>query len=433
MASSDDASLSADEAEQQEESECEEKQPAEEDGSEEEEPDEDPDDEEQHGNSEDERDGNDGKQQAQGLARQPRPPTKWPVDKMMVTEIDEGGMPKDRKQKLRLRRLCGLIARQRLSLVMPRFNCLDRKQKWLLFGKYVMLWLHFPVEMKDSAFKRVMKTTAKSWRTHRSNLSRKYVAKGLTPFDQHPYIEPEDWYEFVEFRRSEEAQAESERFKRLRDLNVHNHHPGPIGYDGKQQQWEREDSELTSQGILNPWDEFPPGRPRNWLRARSELQVSEGTAQIKWQKEETQSISKEMQQKHADAQSAGIVWEREKDLLTSILGPEQPGRVRGVSSSMGWKYAWPECSGMYRKRKRNNSVDVEAIKAELRAEVRAEVTKDILSMLSSQGIQQQPVSRNPSPAPAGRRSSCASASDAAEINADHLKATAKHSSDPDLL
>ena len=50
-------------------------------------------------------------------------------------------------------------------------------------------------------------------------------------------------------------------------------------------------------------------------------------------------------------------------------------------------------------------MDVEKIKAELRAEV----TEDIMTMLAAQGLQIQPISRNPSPAPR-RRSSCASAS-----------------------
>ncbi|KAG2561432.1 hypothetical protein PVAP13_8KG213701 [Panicum virgatum] len=106
-----------------------------------------------------------------------------------------------------------------------------------------------------------------------------------------------------------------------------------------------------------------------------------------------------------------MTWERENDLLSACLGPEQPGRVRGLSSYHGWKRAWPECSGVSRKRKRASSVDVDAIKAELRAEL----TQDILSMLASPGIQLQPFSRGPSPAP-GRRSSCASAS-AADIRA----------------
>ncbi|RLM49020.1 hypothetical protein C2845_PMPSC055709 [Panicum miliaceum] len=124
-------------------------------------------------------------------------------------------------------------------------------------------------------------------------------------------------------------------------------------------------------------------------------------------------MSKVIKDKHEASQSSGTTWVRENDLLTSCLGPEQPGRVRGMSSYNGWKHAWPEFSGMYRKRKRTGSVDVEAIKSELRAEV----TNDIISMLAAQGIQLQlpPTSRNQSPTP-GRRSSCASASEAENLN-----------------
>lgn len=130
--------------------------------------------------------------------------------------------------------------------------------------------------------------------------------------------------------------------------------------------------------------------------------MSEGTAHIRWKKESTHKVSQEVKEKHENALSLGISWERENDLLSACLGSEQSGRVRGMSSYNGWKYVWPEFSGMCRKRKRIGSVDVEAIKAELRAEV----TQDIISMLASQGLQLQPISRGPSPAP-GRRSSCA--------------------------
>jgi len=61
-------------------------------------------------------------------AHKARASTKWPLDKMTVTEIDDVGMPQDWKQKLRLRRLAGLIARQCLSLVMPSFSCLSLRQ-----------------------------------------------------------------------------------------------------------------------------------------------------------------------------------------------------------------------------------------------------------------------------------------------------------------
>ena len=53
-----------------------------------------------------------------------------------------------------------------------------------------------------------------SWRTNKSNLVRKYLNQGLEPFDEkHPYIEQDDWNDFVQLRKSVEAQAASQRFK----------------------------------------------------------------------------------------------------------------------------------------------------------------------------------------------------------------------------
>lgn len=82
-------------------------------------------------------------------------------------------------------------------------------------------------------------------------------------------------------------------------------------------------------------------------------------------------------------------------MLSQCLGPEQPGRVRGVSSYKGWKHGFTEHSNMYRKRKRVASVDLEAIKDQ----VKAEVTSEIMSMLAAQGLQLQlhPFSRTPTP------------------------------------
>jgi hypothetical protein len=67
--------------------------------------------------------------------------------------------------------------------------------------------------MKTTGFKQVMKRTAKSWRTHKSNLVCNYIGKGLEPFEQHPYIEQKDWAEFVKLKQSEAAQEESTKRK----------------------------------------------------------------------------------------------------------------------------------------------------------------------------------------------------------------------------
>ena len=362
--------------------------------------------------------------------RKPKTASKWPTDMIEVTEIHLDGKPIEVKQQRRLRLLARLIARQQLSLVMPSFKNLTDERKWELFNKHVMPYLKFPDTMKTEGLKYIMKVISKSWRTHKNRLVTDFIEKNLSPFQKHPYIQPEDWAEFEVLKKSPEEIAKSEKYKMLRQQNVHNHCLGSAGYDGKEKKWEVEDAELVKKGIPNPWDDYPEGRPVRFLRARSKLEVSEDKAEIIWKQDSTQKFSEDIKEKQSAAESLGVTWVRENDVLTACLGPEQPGRVRAVSSYTSWKHGWPGCSGMYRKRKRSGAVDVdvEAIAAQVRQEVTAQVTQevtakvtkevtskvtqDVMSYLADQGLLvRPPPSRTPSPA-CGRRSSCASASNA---------------------
>jgi hypothetical protein len=70
---------------------------------------------------------------------------------------------------------------------------------------------------------------------------------------------------------------------------------------------------------------------------------------------------------------------------------------------------------MYRKRKRSNDVDVEAIKEQVTLEITEKVTEkvtnDIIARLRAQGVNLSSPSNTP-PSTGGKSSSCASASDA---------------------
>jgi hypothetical protein len=74
----------------------------------------------------------------------------------------------------------------------------------------------------------------------------------------------------------------------------------------------------------------------------------------------------------------------EYDVLSQCLGhPEQPSRVRGVSSYQGWKYAWPQHVEMYRKRKRTKtdaSVDMKKIKEQIKQELVDEMQMQNMQM-----------------------------------------------------
>ena len=87
-----------------------------------------------------------------------------------------------------MRRLVGLIARQRISLVLPSFNSLIEQDKITIFGERVQPWLEFLEELKAIACKKVMQMIAKSWRTHKSDLTRNFVNKGLDATVKHTYI-----------------------------------------------------------------------------------------------------------------------------------------------------------------------------------------------------------------------------------------------------
>lgn len=350
----------------------------------------------------------DTQQQDVKKVRAPRTQTKWPTDKITVTGIDADGMPSEKDAKKRMRRLAGLIARQELSLTLPQFNCLSKDEKAALFDDYVQPFLEFPEDMKDLGMRHAMKTIAKCFRSYKSRLVSDFLEKGLEPFRKHKHIQPVDWAEFVKMKSSEESKSKSQYFTDLRGKNTLDHKLGPTGYDGKIPQWEAEDAMMEKEGIPNPWEQYPEGRIRWYLRARSTLIISEGWAEIKWKSDEALEVSHNIKKKHEEScQGSGVTWVRENDILSACLGPEYTGRVHGMSSYLGWKH-WPKCSGMYKKRKRTG-VDRDALKAELKEELRQE----FLDMFLSSNREQpkfNPFSRTPSPT-TGRRSSRGSAAE----------------------
>jgi hypothetical protein len=87
----------------------------------------------------------------------------------------------------------------------------------------------------------------------------------------------------------------------------------------------------------------------NWLRARGKLVIKDRVAVIVFNNKEEEKLVADIKEKIACVESSGMAWQREYDVLSQCLGrPKQPGRVRGVSSYQGWKYAWPQHVEMYR-------------------------------------------------------------------------------------
>jgi hypothetical protein len=127
---------------------------------------------------------------------------------------------------------------------------------------------------------------------------------------------------------------------------------------------------------------------------------------------ESEKLVADIKEKIACAESSGMVGQREYDMLSQCLSrPEQPGRVRGVSSYQGWKYAWPQHIEMYRKRTKTDiSVDTEKIKEQIKQELVAEMQMQNMQMQwCCHQMVLSPVSNHASPSPATLKSSFASA------------------------
>jgi hypothetical protein len=136
--------------------------------------------------------------------------------------------------------------------------------------------------------------------------------------------------------------------------------------------------------------------------------IKDRVAVIVFNNKDAEKLVADIKEKIACAECSGMAGQRDYDVLSQCLGRlEQHGRVRGVSSYQGWKYAWPQHVEMYRKKKRSKtdtSVDTEKIKEQIKQELVAEMQRWCCHQMVL-----SPMSNRASPSPATLKSSCASA------------------------
>jgi hypothetical protein len=88
----------------------------------------------------------------------------------------------------------------------------------------------------------------------------------------------------------------------------------------KLQQWEEQDRQLATSGILNPYDAYPNDRSKNWLRARSKLVIKDRVAVIVFNNKEAEKLATDIKEKIACAESSGMAVQRNYDVLSQCLG-----------------------------------------------------------------------------------------------------------------
>jgi hypothetical protein len=67
---------------------------------------------------------------------------------MSVGEVNGEGLPLDTRVNTRLSRVCGLAARQRVSLTLQGFDELTKNKKDELFENSIQAYVQYPKELK---------------------------------------------------------------------------------------------------------------------------------------------------------------------------------------------------------------------------------------------------------------------------------------------
>ena len=161
-------------------------------------------------------------------------------------------------------------------------------------------------------------------------MNKRYVQKNRTPdFDEYPLLK-DFWDEFVRFKRSEEAQAMSERNKANFAKNVYPHSLGTGGYMRKLPQWSKRENELVLAGVVPETSEMCP-RSKNYLLARGAALSDDGS--LTFRNDRAVEVSRKLADAHAQSSQGSFHPLREDDELTRALERGIPPRQRDVQEA----------------------------------------------------------------------------------------------------
>jgi hypothetical protein len=99
----------------------------------------------------------------------------WPMDVMSVGEVNDEGVPLDMTVNTRLSRVCGLDARQRVSITLQGFNDLTKNEK----------------DGKKNGKKVATKNISHAWRSYKNKLVNIWRDQD-TPFCKYKDVTKED-------------------------------------------------------------------------------------------------------------------------------------------------------------------------------------------------------------------------------------------------
>ncbi|CAL2228726.1 unnamed protein product [Prunus armeniaca] len=211
----------------------------------------------------------------------------------------------------------GVLARSRVPLV---------DKKWAEIPKDIkeQIW-----EAVDMAFvvgqggkTSVLSSAAKKWKDFKSTLTRHYILpyikereKLSQPPEVYKFIEKAEWDAFVASRLSKEFESVHSQHSQIREKLEYNHRLSRKGYAGLEDQLEE-----TMPGV-------EIDRSTLWKKARQDKHGNILDPKVA----EKAKLIDELQKQVAEG---SLSLTGSNDVLTLALGPEHPGRVRGVGAGI---------------------------------------------------------------------------------------------------
>ncbi|BBH02899.1 hypothetical protein Prudu_013612 [Prunus dulcis] len=275
----------------------------------------------------------------------------------------------------------GVLARSRVPLVDKKWSQIPKDVKEQIWEAVDMAFV-----VGQGGKKSVLTSAAKKWKDFKSTLTRHYILpytndkeKLSHPPETYKFIEKAQWDAFVASRLSKDFESVHSQHAQIREKLEYNHRLSRKGYAGLEDQLEE-----TMPGV-------EIDRSTLWKRARQDKHGNIPDPKVA----EKAKLIDELQKQVSEGK---VRVDGSKDVLTMALGPEHPGRLRGVGAGISPRqyFNLPKPQRMEAKAKE------EALRMEARTKQLVEAEREhFLSQLSQlipnfdPGMLKQRISQSP--------------------------------------
>ncbi|KAI5313044.1 hypothetical protein L3X38_042218 [Prunus dulcis] len=211
----------------------------------------------------------------------------------------------------------GVLARSRVPLVDKKWSQIPKDVKEQIWEAVDMAFV-----VGQGGKKSVLASAAKKWKDFKSTLTRHYILpytndkeKLSHPPETYKFIEKAQWDAFVASSLSQDFESVHSQHAQIREKLEYNHRLSRKGYAGLEDELEE-----TMPGV-------EIDRSTLWKRARQDKHGNIPDPKVAEKAKLIDDLQKQVSEGKVRVDGS-------KDVLTMALGPEHPGRLRGVGAGI---------------------------------------------------------------------------------------------------